>query len=51
MKDKTKVVAIIIGAAALGLITIGCWEYMGCGALAVPGFLLWADLTIWSIRK
>ena len=48
---KTKLVAIITAVVSLALITVGCWQTMGRGALAIPGCLLWIDLTIWSIKK
>lgn len=48
---KQKLIAIITAVVSLSLVTLGFWQYMGPGALIIPGGLLWIDLTIWSIKK
>ena len=45
-----RIIAIILPAVALGLVGAGLWRYMNYGALAPVGFLLWIDLTIWSLK-
>ncbi len=45
-----RIVSIALPAVALGLVGAGLWRYMNYGALAPVGFLLWIDLTIWSLK-
>ncbi len=41
---------IILSSCALVLVTVGLWRYMNYGALAPAGFLMWIDLTVWSLK-
>lgn len=49
-KHAARIAAIVLPSVALGLVGAGLWRYMNYGALAPVGFLLWIDLTIWSLK-
>jgi len=46
-----RIAAGIFSGVALILVGVGLWRYMNYGALAPVGFLLWVDLTVWSLKR